>query len=343
LLCSVPLVASRGNKSELWVMPLQFVALWAWRRGRWGDGVVGITGGLAFFIQPNLVTTWVVLGTWALVERQVFTAARMIISAGAVTSVVLGYFAYHHALGDLWSALLVYNVAYSNSATWITRIMSPMHGLGLLAPSGIALGGAIGWGMARRKQTPAVVRAALWILPVEVIASSISGHAYPQYFLAWLPALTLLAAYAASLVSMPWVLWVLVGVAASQSVLPWMHAQTTSIRTDVVTPFIQAHTGDGETVLLWGAETRYNFTSGRPAPSRFSYLYPLMARGYGEALSDEFAHSLTDQPPALVIDASRDVNVQPFRVWLRGRRSVLEGRYHYTGTVGEGWLVFEYH
>jgi hypothetical protein len=57
-------------------------------------------------------------------------------------------------------------------------------------------------------------------------------------------------------------------------------------------------------LLMWGAETKWNFLSRRPAPTRYCYNYPLTFSRYDQAgRFAEFLADLKRHPDAIIIDA----------------------------------------
>ncbi len=80
-----------------------------------------------------------------------------------------------------------------------------------------------------------------------------------------------------------------------------------------VTRYIEQTTGEGDTVLVWGAETAINFVAGRRSPTRFVYQYALFAMpGYqNPALVEEFLAGIKENEPVLIIDTSPTNRVVP--------------------------------
>jgi hypothetical protein len=74
--------------------------------------------------------------------------------------------------------------------------------------------------------------------------------------------------------------------------------------TSPVVKSIWNYTDKGDALLMWGAETKYNFMTGRRAPSRFNYQYPLYTCGYvTDAMIAEFLLDIERNKP-LIIDTS---------------------------------------
>lgn len=74
--------------------------------------------------------------------------------------------------------------------------------------------------------------------------------------------------------------------------------------TSPVVKRIWHYTDQDDYLLMWGAETKYNFMTNRQAPSRFIFLYPLYTCGYvTEAMIAEFLGDIERNKP-LIIDTS---------------------------------------
>lgn len=56
-------------------------------------------------------------------------------------------------------------------------------------------------------------------------------------------------------------------------------------------------------LLMWGAETKWNFVTRRPSPSRFCYFFPLLYPNYGqEAKFRELLGDLAAHPDTVIVD-----------------------------------------
>lgn len=75
--------------------------------------------------------------------------------------------------------------------------------------------------------------------------------------------------------------------------------------TQAAIDYVNLNTQPADYLLLWGAETNINVVTGRLAPSRFVYQYPLFnypARR--EEFVKEFLQNLQSRPPSLIIDST---------------------------------------
>jgi hypothetical protein len=110
---------------------------------------------------------------------------------------------------------------------------------------------------------------------------------------------------------------------------------------------IRLKVGEGEKVLLWGAESAVNFFAGRKCPSRFVYQYPLYTSGYAnEGVILEFLDGIIRERPRLIIDTrNRRTPIYSFPVQsdaIREKVGYLQAHYRPVGETGEGWVVYEY-
>ena len=221
LVCCIDLLAFGYNKTELYALPLQFIAFLLFyeieQRGQvgWRGVGLGITFALTFYLQQNLAVIWGVMvlywiaraaysRLWSLLFRQLST---FLLGFLAVTLPLLFYFASHNALEAYLSAAFGYNFVYSSDTNLLKKLVSPIYGLYELARSGITLLAGAGWLLAlrdlwRKRQSAmnaksALLLVALVCLPVNALSTSLSGTSYAWYFIEWLPVFCIFTAYLA--------------------------------------------------------------------------------------------------------------------------------------------------
>jgi hypothetical protein len=221
LVCSIDLLAFGYNKTELYALPLQFIAFYLFyeieQHGQvrwWGFGL-GLTFALTFFLQQNLAVLWgvivlywiaraVYLRTWKLLFRQLST---FLLGFLAVALPLFVYLASYNALEAYFNAAFGYNFVYSSDTNMLKKLVSPIYGLYELARSGITLLAVGGWLVAvrdiwrsRRESMTAksaLILVALIGLPVNALSTSLSGTSYAWYFIEWLPVFCIFVAYLA--------------------------------------------------------------------------------------------------------------------------------------------------
>jgi hypothetical protein len=182
---------------------------------------------------------------------------------------------------------------------------------------------------------------ALFGLPLELLLASLSGKTLKHYYLTWLPVVALILGGVFSTlgrilsthrlvgssmrssgrfkqpnvvqkISSP--TWVNTGVAASLFLIlvyphlvglhdRWIIKEPEHMKAKYIGE-VQRLSAGSEYLLMWGAETRFNFLSGQPSPTRFTYQYPLYTPGYHSAeMVTEFLNDIQKKKP-LIIDAS---------------------------------------
>jgi hypothetical protein len=238
------------------------------------------------------------------------------------------------ALPDFWSSVVIYNLVYAGGADRWGRLLQEVGRLGLSGGIALLCGGALYllglW--AFRVQRPqdsrwgamrALALVALMDLPLEALMTLASGRLYLQYLTPWFASLAVLIALVTSAIGsarprLRLERWSNLGLACAAA----LAVMVTVSRIDARRPeagqvrlaaaAIRASTDSEESVLIWGAETQVLVLSGRRAPSRYVYLYPLLTVGYGtEERLEEFLQELCASPPALIIDTSATNPVIP--------------------------------
>lgn len=178
-----------GNYTTEYTLPLQFACLWligtapeaslSTRRAF----VIGMLGGLLFWLKQNLIGIPTAVGLYLLVgliassRKDLYARALVAMAAGGalISLLVLAPFAAQGALGQLWDAAFRYNFFYIQT-TWVKRLLVLRHIPILIPAAGLALFGFIGWLLTavtalerarRRHDVDATLRQVLAELPGE--------------------------------------------------------------------------------------------------------------------------------------------------------------------------------
>lgn len=328
--------------AELFALPLQLAALaLAARAGSSArrDVAIGALGGVALLLKPTLVGLWIALVVVAAVplvrSRDWPALARRLLPMGAggllPATITAVYFVARDGAGDLWDQAIAYNLANGSTATFADRFDAVRMGLRLTAPTGLIALGLVGWlgaalalrrGLSRVGAAPTLLAVALVDLPLEIVLSSAPGRPYHYYYLAWLPALAVFAAFVAkqllARISPRRAAAALAVALVVMSVRPTMLVVRVAGTVEDGTAreaaeYVRAHSEARDRVLLWGSRTEVNFLTGRDAPTRFVYQYaPLFTVGYARAERiDELVRDLSWDPPTLIVDASSGSPVTP--------------------------------
>jgi hypothetical protein len=175
------------------------------------------------------------------------------------------------------------------------------------------------------------VRLAIIALPIEFVMVGISGRSINHYFIAWLPISAVLAARffqqligpsekaelspgAAIHPRMAWAigLAVVILVLPLRRLLPpFLNFLENGSRNAFVRAADLAEYDD-QYLLMWGAESTFNFLAGKPAPTRYVYQYPLYTCGYvSPAMVEEFRADLASRLPLIVDSSSSNPAVPP--------------------------------
>jgi hypothetical protein len=304
--------------------------------------MIGVTLAAVFWLKLNMIGVQLSITVVAVASllfsphrRQALTwITALLAGVMAVTIPLLGYFAWSGALNEFVDAVFRYNIIYATS-TLEDKAKSALGGLQILAQSGIAFAAVTAWiigGLAlfsRPRQTQAhtsLLHVALVGLPVELLLASAPGRAYNHYYLTWLPIFAILTARLAFdfwnafapaettflqrkiELKTVWSAALLIAIAlpAQKETLNSMVklSQTNGSATPAVVKRIWKYTDPDDYLLMWGAETSYNFLADRRAPSRFVYQYPLYTCGYvTDAMIAEFLDDIARRKP-LIIDTS---------------------------------------
>lgn len=311
---------------------------------------LGLVFAAAFWLRPNLIGVPLSIFLVAVVllffspQKRKAPAWILAFSAGALTFSlpVLAYFLWRGAGRDFMDAVLRYNMIYASAAPE-DRADMIMEGVQLLTGSGIVFTALAGWlvgcfvFLSRPRQGGAhlpLLYVALAGLPLDVFLVSASGRAYRHYYTTWLPVFAILTAQLLFDVlgrfqtvetpsprckSDPRLVWTLALVVAFM--FPF-HRDVLDPLIEIVregpppTPLtvyrIWSYTNQDDYLLMWGAETSYNFLSNRRAPSRFVYQYPLLTCGYAtDAMVEEFLADIERNKPLIVDTSSTNKYVPP--------------------------------
>jgi hypothetical protein len=314
---------------EFYALPLQFGALVlvAIRPPTAARAVaIGALGGAALLLKPTLVGLWIAIGIVTLLQRRrgaVGPLALTALGASVPLVIVVLWAAARGVLGEMVDQALVYNRVYAGFAPVSERFEAVISGLRLTLPSGLAIVAAAAWlyAVVTRRFAPTLLAVALAAFPLELVLST-WGRGYHYYFIAWLPPMAILAAFAASelrrvatgRVARP----VLTVAVLGMSVVPALLVANLSLRTDArrfssAAAFVASNTRPQETVLIWGSHAEVLFLAQRRSPTRYVYQYAALAtRGYATpARVEEFLADLRRARPALILDASSESFVTP--------------------------------
>ena len=309
---------------------------------------IGIIFSISFLLRPNNVgmqlSVILVISLSFIFNRRFYDFIKLIsvfvLGFIVITTPVLLYFNWNNALTELIDILFRYNSIYSRS-TFRHQIESSLAGMYWLWPSGLPITASVAWiigifSIERKLKLKDIQQALTYValigLPVEFILSSISGRKYKHYYICWLPILAILTClFAVGILkkgsssrikllklnintSHIWIFAFLIVIPAYTILNIYYRYKeiTYSYYQDLPKiEIIRNHLKGEKYLLMWGAETSFNFVTQMKSPTRYVYQYPLSTCGYTtKKMIDEFLNDITQKKP-LIVDASKDTGSIP--------------------------------
>jgi len=347
-----------GNYTEEFSLPLQIGALLLFDRSEaagsrpWRWGAIGLTGAATVLLRPNNAGIQLSILIYVVLEslsrgrlgRAPANSAYLGLGALLLLVPVMAYFGWARALPAMFDSVIRFNSAYV-AATAKARIDSILEGFRLLAPTGLPVFTLSVWTMAclrlvvpgSRSREPRLVNLAVIGLPIELLLVGISGRSLNHYFIAWLPISAVLAARFAQQVLgpsdeselqprsriSPRIGWA-IGLAIVILILPLRRLLPPFLNflengsRDAFERAADLTQYDEEYLLMWGAESTFNFLADKPAPTRYVYQYPLYTCGYvSPSMVEEFREDVASKLPLIVDSSSSNPAVPPIDVEAR--------------------------
>ena len=355
--------ADGGGLTEHYAMLFQFLALYLFLKlGRVNQRhevllclAIGVLGAAAFLLKANLIGVWLAIGAyWAArpsreMRRLLWAVAGglAVLSSAALAMVVTGMWS------AFWSAAIVYNLGYSDASLFNRLgVWRDLRGDMLLLSLPLAAGWFAGLyyllsGKAGGKSFEGLLSPTLILCAIELVLVTVSGYQYNHYYLALLPAFTLVIAFFAwfvveqRLVAPAFLAFALLisvyyysvpsrGIAAGLSAKVDKYADFTEVasggRYANVAKRVRQETKPGDFILSWGHPAIY-VHSEREAPMRFFTQFPLINLNYAnEEIRNEFISGVLNSRPAMIVDTG-DYRLPPLDVAER-KEWVPSGRRH---------------
>ena len=347
-----------GNYTEEFSLPLQIGALLLFermeaarsRQFRWA--MIGVTGAASFLLRPNNAGIYLSIVIYVLLDRYfrghlrhgLTESSHIGLGALAVIVPMLAYFAWARALPQMFDAVVRFNSA-SIQAPPKARIDSILEGFRLLGPTGLPVFSISVWTMATlrivsgggRSEEPQLVNLAVIALPIELLMVGISGRSLNHYFMAWLPISAVLSARFFQQVLGrseereskprdgigPRVAWS-VGLAAVALLLPLRKLLPPFLdfldhgSRDAFTRATDLARYDEKYLLMWGAESTFNFLADKPSPTRYVYQVPLYTCGYvTEEMVEGLREDVASKHPLIVDSSPSNTAVPPIDIEAR--------------------------
>ena len=329
-----------GNYTEQYALLFQFLALYLLFRSHQQPHrefrlihfallhmTIGALGAASFLLRPDLAALWIAIGIYWLLLRG--TAFRKLgwaaLGGGCALLSVAALFGTFGAFGALWDAVIVYNFAYSDASlperlASVRYLSTETLFASLLTLAGWVIGAlCLITSRVQGDHRRAVVATALILLPLQIVSISLPGYGWPHYYLAALPAATVLLAL---------VMWfvleqeriflkllivaLLIGTAyaslphANFARLSGKYADNALYAENNLSRLadrIRGITEPNDRILVWGRGPALYLLSDRDAPTRFFYHFPLIKPNYAnQSLREEFVSDIKEKKPKLIID-----------------------------------------
>ena len=362
--------ADDGGLTEHYAMLFQFMALFLFlrigRRGGKHDALlclaIGALGAAAFLLRANLIGVWLAIGLYWVTQLERARKWMLWSIAGGLSVLAVAAFILVVAgmWGASWSAVILYNLGHSDATLWNRLgVLRDLRGEMLLLSLPLAAGWCAGlWylvsGKARGKSFEGVLPLTLILCPIEVALVTTSGYQFNHYYLALLPAFTLMIAFFAWFVAdQRLVAPMFLTVALLFSVIYYSTPSrniagnidgfvdkyahigeiTSSGAYSNVARRVQEATEPGDSILSWGNQSIIYVLSKRDAPTRFFTQFPLINLHYAnEHIRNEFISDVVSNRPAMIIDTGDGrlppLDVAERREWDPSGRRYLEAEHY---------------
>lgn len=344
-----------GNFTEEYALLFSWISIFAFSQTTHGERkrlypiLIGAMLALNFLLRANnmgtaavvallyFIQAWQQGGLLEALKKSLWLLAGLLI----ILAPFVGYFIYHGALDEMFTASILYNFDYS----FLTRpnteriqilqaAILPGHKIlrvwMLIPVAGFILAIFQAAQKIKTRQLSAFDGLLLLAWPVEIVASAISSRAYGHYFLLWLPAMGLLTGsliyhlsqhilsaqfiqmmnrhkpYLGFLIGLPILVYAFPNVISQYSIsfeqIFFNRQQGIEIHPPIA-EYISQHTTPEEKVLVWGGQAGINFMSERDSITAYVF-YPMLANSpLGRQFQEKFYTELSLHPPKLIIDA----------------------------------------
>ena len=302
-----------GNYTEQYALLFQFLALYLLFRSHQQPHreislihfallhmTIGALGAASFLLRPDLAALWIAIGIyWLLLRGAAFRKLGWAaLGGGCALLFVAALFGTFGAFGALWNAVIVYNFAYSDASlperlASVRYLSTETLFASLLTLAGWVIGiFCLAKGRVQGDHRKALLATALILLPLQIVSISLPGYGWPHYYLAALPAATVLLALVMWFVLEQERIFLYAGDA--------LYAENNLSR---LADRIRGITEPNDRILVWGRGPALYLLSDRDAPTRFFYHFPLIKPNYAnQSLREEFVSDIKENKPKLIID-----------------------------------------
>lgn len=354
------------------------------RFSKWRGFALGVLCGIAFFTKQSTIGVGLAIVLiailWGMAPGRLRSLLGDLLRIGAgfvlVAALVAGYFAARGGLTDLWDAAFVYNFYYSGGWNLARGYHALVGAFDVFRPSNFSVVAILGWAVgisvlltrstlldARRSTILAI---GLIDLPIEIFLVSLLPTPYGHYYVTALPAFAICGAllFQVLLAGMQFTRGPVSGAGEQVALIlslcllvtliqirveanyPTIMADNKGVGYPAVVDYIVQATQPGDTVLVWGDEAELNFFSGRRAPTRYVYQFPLVTPGYTRPeMVEQYLGDIVRNKPALIIDTTGQGITENHFGFSSAKISqsleFLRHSYHLVGAI-DGWDMFAY-
>lgn len=262
---------------------------------------IGLLTGVAFFLKQTTIglvlaiVFYYFLRAIKLDQKKQFALNSLHLLFGflSVTAVIFLYFYLNGSLQQFWNASFIYNLVYAYNQILILRFKAIFTGIAPLTKTGFFQFALIGYVITllwvKKKEWVFDNQSKIfWIclldLPIEFFIIFASGNTYPHYYMSMLPSLCILSGVCfymilegiSSLNITKTLTCIFTGLVILVFLLSSMKEYYQQIklyrelRNPLTIAYIKSHTSENDYVLMWGAESAYNFFSQRQSPAVLS-------------------------------------------------------------------------
>jgi hypothetical protein len=343
---------NEGNFPQEYILSFQFISLFVLCRKSFDRlsfqdaGIIGLCGSCSFLLQPNATGLWIFIFLILIFQshnnkKNFLKVIGFFIGISIPLLITISFFFSKNSLYDLYDQVITYNYYYSVVPA-INRILALYVGFLFFLLSGIILFAAFGYTMivinyfrknTKNQRDSILFSYTIFGSIIELILSSLSGRYSSNYYITWLPFLTILCAYTFFYFSnaMPKKIYsfLLVCILLFNCIIvcfySYLQIKNQIKYNETYTPLVEwisTHTKQSDTILFWGHNVRYLFLTKRKSPTRFAYQYALFTKGYtSERIIDDYLRDLKSNSPKYIIETQEALNfTEPYsrhkkKVW----------------------------
>ncbi len=348
-----------GNSTEEYPLVMQVGALFLFylaeknKKYGWLGFLIGFLAGLTFFTRQTSIGIFLAIVVYLVIARiwqrdfrkLAHDLIPILIGGLVVIAVVYVYFKSHAAMGRFWENAFLYNFLYVGEKDTEDRLGALLKGMDLLANVGLAPLSMFGWVASlvtlvfKRNHFAEPLRTFLWMtviaLPLEIVLVTVGGRPRTPYFITLLPIFTIFGGISLGVLfdslkqrGLPKIAGMVVTAVFVLTIWAVVYNDYAAINKVNTTPrqdyiflnYIARMTKPTDTILMWGAETAYNFVSRRASPTRFVYqndLYNLA----DEKNTTEFLNDILAKKPKMIILRAYDKKITDYHFAYRSEET----------------------